>query len=81
MLPHIDDFLQGLQANHYSVNTVHDYERYLAVFSRFLDETNAPFDEISKETIASYKAYLASRGRNTATLGKIILKHSLPPAP
>jgi site-specific recombinase XerD len=72
MLPHIDDFLEDLQANHYSVNTVHDYERYLAVFSRFLDESNTPFDAISKETIASYKAYLASRGRNTATLGNHI---------
>jgi site-specific recombinase XerD len=68
MLPHIDDFLQGLQANHYSVNTVHNYERYLTVFSRFLDGSNIPFDEITKETITSYKAYLASRGRNTATL-------------
>ena len=69
MLPHIDDFLEDLEANHYSVNTVRDYERYLAVFSRFLDESNIPFDEIRKETITSYKAYLASLGRNTATLG------------
>lgn len=72
MLPHIDDFLQDLQANHYSVNTVHNYERYLAVFNRFLDQSNIPFDRINKETITSYKAYLASRGRNTVTLGNHI---------
>jgi site-specific recombinase XerD len=69
MLPHIDDFLANLQANHYSLSTAHNYERYLAVFSRFLDESNIPFDEIRKETITSYKAYLASLGRNTAKPG------------
>jgi site-specific recombinase XerD len=72
MLPHIDDFLQDLRANHYSVNTVHNYERYLAVFGRFLAESNIPFDKINKQTITSYKEYLASRGRNTATLGNHI---------
>jgi site-specific recombinase XerD len=72
MLPHIGDFVLNLEANHYSVNTVRDYDRYLAVFSRFLDESNVPFDEIRKETITSYKAYLASLGRNTATLGNHI---------
>jgi site-specific recombinase XerD len=66
MLPHIDDFLANLQANHYSVNTVHDYERYLAAFGRFLGESNIPFDRINKQTITSYKAYLSSRGRNAA---------------
>ncbi len=72
MLPHMDDFLQDLRANHYSVNTVHNYERYLAVFGRFLAESDIPFDKISKETITSYEAYLASRGQNTATLGNHI---------
>jgi site-specific recombinase XerD len=68
MLPHIDDFLANLQANHYSTGTAHNYERYLAVFSRFLNESNIPFDKINKQTITSYKAYLASRGRDTANL-------------
>ena len=72
MLPHIDDFLQDLRANNYSVNTVRNYEQYLAVFGRFLDESDIPFDKISKQTVASYKAYLASGGRNTATLGNHI---------
>jgi site-specific recombinase XerD len=68
MLPHIDDFLLDLQANHYSVKTVYNYERYLAVFNRFLNENNVPFDKINKQTITSYKAYLASRSGNTAKL-------------
>lgn len=69
MLPHIDDFLLNLQANHYSMATAHNYERYLAVFNRFLDESSVPFDKTNKQTIISYKAYLASRGRNTAKPG------------
>ena len=72
MLPHIDGFLQDLRANHYSANTVHNYERYLAVFHQFLAESRIPFDRINKQTITSYKAYLASRGRNTATLDNYI---------
>ncbi len=66
MLPHIDDFLLNLQANHYSMGTAHNYEQDLAVFNRFLSESNVPFDKINKQTITSYKAYLPSRSRNTA---------------
>jgi site-specific recombinase XerD len=69
MLPHIDGFIQYLQANRYSANTVHNYERYLAVFSRFLAESNIPFDRINRQTVTSYKAYLASPGENTVALG------------
>ncbi len=69
MLPHIDDFLMNLQADHYSALTVRNYKGYLEVFDRFLDEKNISFDEINKQTIISYKAYLASRGRNTAKPG------------
>jgi site-specific recombinase XerD len=65
MLPHIDDFLQNLRVKDYSVSTVHNYEQYLAVFARFLDETNIPFDKISRQSIASYKTYLAG-GRSGA---------------
>ena len=69
MLPHIDDFLMNLQANHYSALTVRDYKRYLKDFDHFLNESNVPFDRINKKTITSYKAYLASRGRNKAKPG------------
>jgi len=69
MLPHIDDFLLNLEADHYSQYTVRDYERYLGVFDDFLNKNSVPFDRINKKTITSYKAYLASRGRNTAKPG------------
>jgi site-specific recombinase XerD len=78
MLPHIDDFLMNLQANHYSAYTVRDYKGYLEVFDRFLDEINVPFDRINKKTITSYKAYLASRGRNIAKPGDNIDKQITP---
>ena len=69
MLPHIDGFLMNLQANHYSALTIRDYKAYLEVFDHFLNESNVPLDKISKQTMTSYKAYLASRGRNTAKQG------------
>jgi len=69
MLPHIDDFLVSLQASHYSPLTVRNYKGYLEVFSRFLHQSHIPFDRINKQTITSYKAYLASRGRKTAKPG------------
>jgi site-specific recombinase XerD len=59
----------NLQTNHYSAFTVRNYKGYLEVFGRFLNENNVPFDEISRQTIVSYKAYLAARGRNTAKPG------------
>jgi len=70
MLPHIDGFLVSLQANHYSPLTVRNYKQYLEVFDHFLNESNVPFGRISKQTITSYKTYLASRGGNTAKPGK-----------
>jgi site-specific recombinase XerD len=69
MLPHIDDFLMNLQANYYSPLTIRNYKGYLEIFDHFLDERNVPFDRINKQTIISYKAYLTSRGRNTAKPG------------
>jgi len=69
MLPHIDDFLLNLEAEHYSPYTVRDYERYLEVFDHFLNESSVPFDKINRQTITSYKAYLAAHGRNIAKSG------------
>ena len=70
MLPHADDFLLNLQANKYSSATIYNYERDLNVFSNFLDESNIEFDKIDKRAITYYKAYLGSRDRKTANLGK-----------
>jgi len=68
MLPHIDDFLMNLQANHYSTLTVRNYKGWLEVFDHFLNEINVSFDKINKQTITSYKAYLA-HGRKIAKPG------------
>jgi len=68
MLPRIDDFMLNLQAEHYSPYTVRDYKRYLEDFNRFLNQSSVPFNKINKQTITSYKAYLAYRGRNTTNL-------------
>lgn len=78
MLPHIDDFLMNLQANHYSILTVRNYKGYLEVFDRFLDEINVRFDRINKKTITSYKVYLASRGRNKTKPGNYSDKQLTP---
>jgi site-specific recombinase XerD len=78
MLPHIDDFLMNLQANHYSPLTVRNYKGYLEVFDRFLNESKVSFDRINKQTINSYKIYLASLGRNTAKLSNYSDKQLAP---
>ncbi|MBN2185966.1 MAG: tyrosine-type recombinase/integrase [Dehalococcoidia bacterium] len=68
MLPHIDDFLLNLQANHYSTATAYNYKRHLEVFDHFLNESGVQFDKVNRRTITYYKAYLASRGRKTEGL-------------
>ncbi len=68
MLPHIDEFLLNLQANHYSTATAYNYKRDLEVFNHFLNESGIQFDKVNKNTITYYKAYLASRGRKTEGL-------------
>jgi site-specific recombinase XerD len=70
MLPHVDDFLLNLQANKYSSETTYNYERDLNVFSNFLDESNIEFNKVDKRAITYYKAYLVSRDRKTASLGR-----------
>lgn len=67
MLEHLDDFLLYLKTNNYSLETIYNYERDLAVFSLFLDESSTPFEKLDKRVIAQFKAYLASRDRKTAT--------------
>jgi len=67
MLPYLEDFLLHLQANNYSVRTVYNYERDLRVFEHFLAESRFDFAHLTKREITYYKAYLASRDRETAT--------------
>lgn len=65
-LPHLDDFLLDLQTNNYSSKTVYNYERDLQVFEEFLKECQFQFDQLTKKTILTYKAYLVSQDRKTA---------------
>lgn len=66
MLEHLDDFLLYLKTNNYSLETIYNYERDLAVFSLFLDESSTPFEKLDKRVIAQFKAYLTSKDRKTA---------------
>ncbi|MDY6833299.1 MAG: tyrosine-type recombinase/integrase [Chloroflexota bacterium] len=65
VLKYLDEFLLNIQSNHYSPETVYNYERDLRVFETFLKEEGIDFDEIDKKTIVAYKAYLASQDRKT----------------
>lgn len=66
-LPHFDDFLLYLRTNNFSERTLQNYQNDLRVFERFLDEDyRTPFPAFSKRGVDLYKAYLASRDRQTA---------------
>ncbi|MEX2028910.1 MAG: tyrosine-type recombinase/integrase [Candidatus Paceibacterota bacterium] len=71
-LPYLDDFLLFIRANHYSKETLYNYERDLDTFALFLTHEMNDFDfaDIKKQTIEQYKAYLNSDDRRTAA-GKI----------
>lgn len=66
MLPLFDDYLLNLKTQNYSEETVYNYERDLRVFGQFLEDSSTPFGDVTKQIIAQYKAYLASRDRKTA---------------
>ncbi len=65
MLPYFDDYLLHLQADNYSSRTVYNYERDLQVFDRFLIESHFDFARLTKREVMYYRAYLASRDRET----------------
>lgn len=64
-LPYLDDFLLYLQSNNYSNETIYNYERDLTVFENFLNESSILFNQTSKKSVESYKAYLSSIDRKT----------------
>lgn len=67
-LPLLDEFLENIQSNNYSQETVYNYERDLNTFINFLnDDINTPFAKISKRSIIKFKAYLSSTSRRTAS--------------
>jgi site-specific recombinase XerD len=68
ILPNFDDFLLYLKINHYSEETIYNYERELKIFNDFLTlDSPTAFDKITKKTIENYKAYLVSRDRRLAS--------------
>ena len=64
-LPLLDDFLLNLKANHYSPETVYNYERDLAIFENFFAEMKIDFSQLNKKVIEEYKAFLSSSDRKT----------------
>lgn len=67
-LPLLDEFLENIQSNNYSIETVYNYERDLNTFENFLnDDINIPFAKLTKRLIIKYKAYLSSTSRLTAS--------------
>jgi integrase/recombinase XerD len=67
-LPLLDEFLENIQSNNYSTETVYNYERDLNTFENFLtDDIKTPFDKLSKRSIIKFKAYLSSTSRKTAS--------------
>ncbi len=66
MITNLDDFLLHLKTNNYSLETIYNYERDLGVFDQFLTESSTPFDRVDKKVVAQFKAYLASKDRQTA---------------
>lgn len=66
-LPLLDEFLENIQANNYSPETVYNYERDLNVFETFLSEDlKVPFKDLNKRLLIKFKAYLSSTSRLTA---------------
>lgn len=65
MLPYLDDFLLYLKSNNYSAETIYNYERDLSVLEKFLEDSSTPFEKLDKRVVAQFKAYLASRDRET----------------
>jgi len=67
-LPLLDEFLENIQSNNYSAETVYNYERDLNTFENFLtDDIKTPFSQITKRSIIKFKAYLSSTSRHTAS--------------
>lgn len=67
-LPLLDEFLENIQSNNYSAETVYNYERDLNTFENFLtDDIKTPFAKLNKRSIIKYKAYLSSTSRHTAS--------------
>jgi len=67
-LPLLDEFLENIQSNNYSAETVYNYERDLNTFENFLEQDiKTDFSKLNKRSIIKFKAYLSSTSRHTAS--------------
>lgn len=67
-LPLLEDFLLFLTTSNYSKATIHNYERDLLVFEKFLSDNNFEFNTITKKTITIYQADLMAEDRQLLKL-------------
>lgn len=73
-LPEQDKYLLDLQNNSYSLQTIVNYARDLAIFSVYLYFNDIQFSKLSKENISNYKGYLKS-GNHLKDLDRIREKY------
>ncbi len=67
-LPLLDEYLENIQSNNYSPETVYNYERDLKTFEDFLvADIKKDFLKLDKRDLIKYKAYLSSIDRLTAS--------------
>lgn len=65
MIEGLDDFLLSLKADHYSPETIYNYERDLLMFSQFLSQEDKKISHLSPKVLDRFKAYLSSKDRQT----------------
>ncbi len=66
-LPLFEEYLENIQSNNYSAETVYNYERDLKTFEDFLfNDIKTDFKNIDKRSLIKFKAYLSSVDRLTA---------------
>ncbi|MDP2812691.1 MAG: tyrosine-type recombinase/integrase [bacterium] len=66
MIPHLKDFLKQLEDKKYSNETIYNYERDLVTFENFIHSSGLKFENVTKETIKSFKFFLLSNKRFTS---------------
>ena len=65
------EFINYLQENNYSEETVYNYERDLEAFENFLKKRDIKLQSVTNQVIADYEHYLASTERETTKNQKI----------
>jgi site-specific recombinase XerD len=68
-LPYFDDFLLYLKTQNYSEETVYNYERDLVYLINYLDDEKLRFEDLNKQMINRFKAWIVSRDRKQPFTG------------